>query len=74
MEQRAAADQIDRTLEEIRIQGHSTVEGVISPGECAEFHDQLMVLWAEQERESGRDRLIEPGEQGTHRGLLVERQ
>ena len=72
MEQRAAADRVALTLEEIRVQGYSVYEGLISANECGEIHEQLLTLWARQEAEFGRERLRELGEYETLRGLLVE--
>jgi ectoine hydroxylase-related dioxygenase (phytanoyl-CoA dioxygenase family) len=72
MEQRALRDDVDRVLEEIQVLGYSVLEGVMSPADAAETHDQLVRLWKKQENEFGRERLLELGEHGTHRGLLCE--
>lgn len=72
IEQRTIHDDVERIVEEIQVLGYSILEGVMSRAEAAETHDQLVVLWERQEQEFGRERLLELGEHGTHRGLLRE--
>lgn len=72
MEQRSVRDDADRVLEEIQVLGYSVLEDVMSGAEAGDTHDQLVELWKKQEAEFGRERLLQLGEHGTHRGLLCE--
>jgi len=64
--------ELDRHLENLEILGYSIMENVISSEEAAAFASKLEYLWQKQEEEFGKDRLLELGEYGTHRGLLGE--
>ncbi len=64
----------EKHLENLAIKGYSIMPNVISASEAQNIGRKLTTLWEKQTAEFGKDRLMELGEYGTHRGLLVEDQ
>ncbi len=70
--QKNASTELEQHLENLDIHGFTIMKNVISKEEASAIEAKLKVLWEKQEAEFGKQRLIELGEHGTHRGLLVE--
>ena len=70
MRQRELTGDLDRHRENLELLGYSVQEGVLAQERAAELSARLDRLWEEQEREFGKERLVQLGEHGTHRGLL----
>lgn len=73
-EQTEIAVELDEHLENLERLGYSIMENAISKDEASAIRVKLEHLWKKQEEEFGKDRLVELGEYGTHRGLLTEDQ
>lgn len=71
-EQRQINSELERHLENLEILGYSVMEGVLPRNKAAEVEERLGQLWKKQEEEFGKERLLQLGEHGTHRGLLIE--
>ncbi len=63
---------LERHVENLSIHGYSIMPNVLSATETSSIASKLSALWAKQEQEFGKERLLELGEYGTHRGLLAE--
>ena len=70
--QRKITSELDKHLENLALHGYSIMENVLTAERAAQFEKQLGELWLKQEAEFGKERLVELGEHGTHRGLMVE--
>lgn len=65
-------NELEYHLENLSVRGYSVINNVLSKEKSAEIMQLVISLYDKQEREFGRERLIELNELEVHRGLVCE--